>query len=187
MATVFVSHAGEDRALAIELHQWLLEEGHEVFLAHDLHDGIGVGEEWQQRLHERLRWAQVVVCLLTSAYAVSPWCTAELGGAQTRGSRILPVAAEPGVTHPLLRSVQHVDMTRDPAGARLALAEALRRVDLAARRRIRTLLVAAASAIVVFLGGGAGLVTILSASTTDSPDVRARSKNGAGSAEFSWE
>lgn len=39
----------------------------------------------------------------------------------------------------------------------------------------------------VFLGGGAALVTILSASTTDSPDVRARSKNGAGSAEFSWE
>jgi hypothetical protein len=47
--------------------------------------------------------------------------------------------------------------------------------------------VAAASTIVVFLGGGAALVAILSASPTDSPDVRARSKNGAGSAEFSWE
>lgn len=83
MATVFVSHASEDRALASELHQWLLEGGHEVFLAHDLHDGIGVGEEWEQRLHERLRWAQAV-CLLTSAYATSAWCTAELGSAQTR-------------------------------------------------------------------------------------------------------
>ena len=31
MATVFVSHASEDLALAREVHQWLIDAGHEVF------------------------------------------------------------------------------------------------------------------------------------------------------------
>ena len=51
----------------------------------DLSDGLVVGEEWGQRLHERLRWADAVVCLLTSAYLASVWCTAELATAQNRG------------------------------------------------------------------------------------------------------
>jgi hypothetical protein len=61
VARVFLSHASEDRALAAELHEWLGLEGHEVFLAEDLQDGIAVGEEWQQRLHEQLRWADAVI------------------------------------------------------------------------------------------------------------------------------
>jgi hypothetical protein len=99
VARVFVSHAGEDLALAGEVHRWLVEDGHEAFLDQDLHDGLVVGEEWEQRLHERLRWADAVVCLLTSAYLTSVWCTAELVTAQNRGGRLLPVRAEPGVDH----------------------------------------------------------------------------------------
>jgi hypothetical protein len=76
VARVFVSHAGEDLALAGEVHRWLVEDGHEAFLDQDLRDGLVVGEEWEQRLHERLRWADAVVCLLTSAYLASVWCTA---------------------------------------------------------------------------------------------------------------
>ena len=72
MARVFVSHASKDAALAAEVHRWLVEDGHEAFLNQDLSDGILAGEEWQQRLHERLRWADAVVCLLTSAYLASP-------------------------------------------------------------------------------------------------------------------
>ena len=96
MARVFVSHSSEDGALAGEVHRWLVDDGHEVFLDHDLRDGIVVGEEWEQRLHERLRWADAVVCVLTSAYVESAWCTAEVGIAQSRGSRLLPIRAEPG-------------------------------------------------------------------------------------------
>ena len=114
------------------MHGWLVDDGHEVFLDQDLRDGIAVGEEWEQRLHERLRWADAVVCLLTSAYVGSMWCTAEVGIAQSRGSRLLPVRAEPGVNHPLLKSVQHVDLTAERRrSARAQLAEALRRVDAA--------------------------------------------------------
>ncbi|MGH3896929.1 MAG: toll/interleukin-1 receptor domain-containing protein [Pseudonocardiaceae bacterium] len=92
-------------------------------------DGIALGEEWQQRLHERLRWADAVVCVVTSAYLASRWCTAEASISWSRGSRLLPLRAEPGVADPLLTSVQHTDYTRDPAAARAALDEALRRVD----------------------------------------------------------
>ncbi|MGH4016868.1 MAG: toll/interleukin-1 receptor domain-containing protein [Pseudonocardiaceae bacterium] len=61
MARIFVSHASEDRALAGEVHQWLIDAGHEVFLDQDLRDGIALGEQWEQRLHERLRWANAVL------------------------------------------------------------------------------------------------------------------------------
>ena len=66
MARVFVSHSSADTALADEVHRWLVADGHKVFLDQDLRDGLVVGEEWEQRLHERLRWADAVVCVLTS-------------------------------------------------------------------------------------------------------------------------
>ncbi|MGH3854167.1 MAG: toll/interleukin-1 receptor domain-containing protein [Pseudonocardiaceae bacterium] len=96
MARVFVSHASEDGECAVELHRWLVGEGHEVFLDRDLRDGIPVGEEWERRLHERLRWADAMVCVLTRAYLGSLWCSAEVGIALSRGSRVLPVRAERG-------------------------------------------------------------------------------------------
>jgi WD40 repeat protein/energy-coupling factor transporter ATP-binding protein EcfA2 len=131
VARVFVSHASQDRECAGHLHQWLVGEGHEVFLDQDLRDGIPVGEEWERRLHERLRWADAVLCVVTSAHLGSVWCTAEVGIALSRGSRVLPVRAEPGVAHPLLRSLQHADLTVDSTVARAALMEELRRVDAA--------------------------------------------------------
>jgi hypothetical protein len=131
VAKVFLSHASEDRECAGQLHQWLGGEGHEVFLDRDLRDGIPIGEEWEQRLHARLRWADAVVCVVTKAAVASLWCTAEVSIALSRGSRLLPVRAELGVDHPLLRSVQYADFAVDPPGARAALVEALRRVDAA--------------------------------------------------------
>jgi TIR domain/AAA ATPase domain len=129
VARVFVSHASEDREYAGQLHQWLVDEGHEVFLDRDLRDGIPVGDEWDKRLHERLRWADAVVCVVTSAAVASTWCAAEVAVAVSRGSRVLPVRAEPGVGHPLLRSAQYADLTQNLTEARAALVEELRRVD----------------------------------------------------------
>jgi len=131
VARVFVSHASADRGLAGELHRWLVGDGHQVYLDQDLRDGIAVGEEWDRRLHERLRWADALVCVVTSAYLVSTWCAAEVAIAASRGVRLLPVQAESGVAHPLLRSIVHADMTRDSVAARAALFEALRRIDAA--------------------------------------------------------
>ncbi|MBW0008862.1 MAG: toll/interleukin-1 receptor domain-containing protein, partial [Pseudonocardiales bacterium] len=100
MARVFISYASEDRECVGHLHQWLVDEGHEMFLDRDLRDGISVGEQWERRLHEGLRWADAVVCVVTSAYLASTWCTAEVGIALSWGSRVLPMRAEPEVVHP---------------------------------------------------------------------------------------
>lgn len=129
MARVFVSYSAKDRALAGEVRRWLDDDSHEVFLDQDPRDGIALGEQWRQRLHERLRWADAVICVVTSAYLASTWCSAEVAIAQSRGSRLLPLRAEPEVTHPLLSDLQHTDLAPDPGAARAVLAEALRRVD----------------------------------------------------------
>jgi WD40 repeat protein len=129
MARVFISHTSQDDECAAGVYRWLVGEGHEVFLDRDLRDGLRVGEQWERRLHERLRWADAVVCVLTRAYLASTWCAAEVGIALSRGSRVLPVRAEPGVMHPLLTSLQHVDLTVDSSAGRMALVEELRRVD----------------------------------------------------------
>ncbi|MGB6164794.1 MAG: toll/interleukin-1 receptor domain-containing protein [Pseudonocardiaceae bacterium] len=129
MTRVFVSHASGDREPTDEVHWWLVAAGHEVFLDQDLRDGIAVGDGWEQRLHERLRWADAVVCVVISAFVASPWCTAEVSFALSRGSRVLPVRAEPGVDHPLLASFQYADLTTDSPTARAALVQELRRVD----------------------------------------------------------
>ncbi|HSZ30087.1 MAG TPA: toll/interleukin-1 receptor domain-containing protein, partial [Pseudonocardiaceae bacterium] len=131
MAKVFVSYASKDRECAGQLHRWLVAAGHEVFLAHDLRDGIAGGDQWRLRLYEQLRWADAVVCVLTRAYVASVWCATEVAIAQSRGSRLVPILDELGVVHPLLSDVQHIDRTCNPADAYAALAEALRRVDAA--------------------------------------------------------
>jgi TIR domain len=115
MARVFVSHAGKDLELARKVHQWLIDDGHKVFLAHNLHDGITVGEDWKQRLDNELHTrADAVVCMVTSAYLASPWCAFEVSTAQALRKRLLPVQAERGVVHQLLESVQHIDLTDIP-------------------------------------------------------------------------
>ncbi|MGH3931501.1 MAG: toll/interleukin-1 receptor domain-containing protein, partial [Pseudonocardiaceae bacterium] len=78
MARVFISYAREDLARAREVRHWLVDSRHEVFLDQDAQDGIPVGEAWRQRLGERLRWADAVVCVVTSASVASSWCTAEV-------------------------------------------------------------------------------------------------------------
>jgi hypothetical protein len=134
MARVLVSHAGQDRSLAGEVFGWLVDDGHELLFDQDLRAGLAIGEPWEPRLFERLRWADAVVCLVTSAYVASVWCSAEVAIAISRGSLMLPVMAEPHLEHPLLMGIQHGDYAGNPTAARAALGEALRRVDAAGRR-----------------------------------------------------
>nr|WP_067538639.1 toll/interleukin-1 receptor domain-containing protein [Nocardia crassostreae] len=131
---MFISHSSADREWAQEIRRWLIAEGHEVFL--DLHpvDGLVVGEEWEPRLHERLRWADAVVCVITPAFLQSVWCAAELSIAKERSSRLLPVRVAKGVTHPLLKAVQHADAAADAPMAREKLTLLLRTVDVGGGR-----------------------------------------------------
>jgi TIR domain len=129
VARVFVSYASADIVLAKKVRRWLDDDRHEVFLDEDPRVGIVGGEQWRSRLYERLRWADAVVCVVTSASVASTWCTAEVSSALLWGSRLVPIVAEPGVAHPLLSDVQHIELTENSETGSVALAEALRRVD----------------------------------------------------------
>jgi hypothetical protein len=87
--SVFVSHAIADTALAAEVHRWLVDGGHEAFLDQDLADGLLVGEEWERRLRERLRWADAMVCVLLGLYRV---------GVVHRRADHRPVSGQPAAT-----------------------------------------------------------------------------------------
>lgn len=116
MTRVFVSHASDGLEPAAEVCRWLVEAGHDVFLDKDRREGIPVGEAWRQRLHERLRWADVVVCVVTSLYLTSRWCAAEVEIARSRGSWLLPLHAEPGVMTPRWSPSNTSTSTRTPRG-----------------------------------------------------------------------
>ena len=122
MARVFISYARTDAEVAGRVRGWLVDAGHEVFLDRDVDAGIRVGEDWQERLHERLRWADAVVCLVSAASVASAWCVGEVATALSRGSRVLPLQVEPGVRHPLLTRLQHEAVDRDDGDARARLA-----------------------------------------------------------------
>jgi hypothetical protein len=125
---VFLSHASADLDTAVRVHGWLTAAGHEVFLDRHRRDGVRVGDAWEARLHEELRGADAVVCIVTAAYRTSTWCTAEVAVARSRGSLLLPMRAEPDVTHPLLTALQYADLATDPTGAREHLLATLRRL-----------------------------------------------------------
>jgi len=78
VAHVFLSHSSSDTALADSVHRWLQDDGHEVFLDSNIRDGVLVGERWRKRLYDELSRIDAVGCLVTRAYVVSTWCTAEV-------------------------------------------------------------------------------------------------------------
>ncbi|MCA1709380.1 MAG: toll/interleukin-1 receptor domain-containing protein [Actinobacteria bacterium] len=103
MARIFISYAMPDRPVADEVSDWLRAAGHEPFLAHDLRDGISVGENWKRRLYRELREVDAVLGVVTSSFVASSWCSAEVGIADALGCRLMPLRVEAGVVHPLMR------------------------------------------------------------------------------------
>ncbi|NGY57369.1 toll/interleukin-1 receptor domain-containing protein [Lentzea sp. NEAU-D13] len=128
MARVFISHATPDVAIATLIRDWLGTD-HETFLEVHPEDGIQVGEAWRERLHDELRKADAVVCVVSEASIASSWCTAEVAIADALGCLLLPVQLE-GVIHPLIRHLNHIPHTT----AREHLEKALRQFDAGGRK-----------------------------------------------------
>ena len=130
MANVFISHAGADSGWAEQVHGWLKEDGHEVFLDRDRNDGVLPGEEWERLLYSQLREADAVVCVVTASYLKSVWCAAEIGAARALGTELLPVRFSPSdEIHSLLQPIHQVDASQDPAEARKRLGLRLSEID----------------------------------------------------------
>ncbi|MDQ3764789.1 MAG: TIR domain-containing protein [Actinomycetota bacterium] len=129
VAHIFISYATLDRAIADEVASWLRAAGHEPFLDHDLRDGISPGEDWKQRLYRELRRVDAVIGVVTKSFVASEWCFAELGIADARGCRLIPLRAEAGVVHPLMQGLQYVDYHADPQQARTRTLQTVRLLD----------------------------------------------------------
>ncbi len=129
VAHIFISYATPDRAIADEVSGWLRAAGHEPFLDHDLRNGISPGEDWKQRLYRELRQVDAVIGVVTKSFVASEWCFAELGIADARGCRLIPLRAEAGVVHPLMQDLQYVDYHADPQQARTRALQTVRLLD----------------------------------------------------------
>ena len=129
MARIFISYATPDRVIADEVSSWLRAAGHEPFLAHDLRDGISVGEVWKQRLYRELREVDAVIGVVTSSFMASSWCSVELGIADALGCRLIPLRAEVGVVHPLMQDLQCADYQADSQQARDQVLQAVRGLE----------------------------------------------------------
>ncbi len=103
--------------------------GHEVFLDDDPREGISLGEDWKQRLYRELHEVDAVIGVVTRSFVSSEWCFAELGIADARGCRLIPVRVEVGAVHPLMRDLQYVDYHADPAQARDRVLQTVQLLD----------------------------------------------------------
>ncbi|MGH3809425.1 MAG: toll/interleukin-1 receptor domain-containing protein [Pseudonocardiaceae bacterium] len=129
MARVFISYASADGAMADEVAGWLRAAGHVLFLDHDSRDGIGLGEDWKRRLYRELRQVDAVIGVVTKSFVASEWCFAEVGIADARGCRLIPLRAEVDVVHPLMRELHYVDYHADPQQAQERVLRAVRLVE----------------------------------------------------------
>jgi WD40 repeat protein/energy-coupling factor transporter ATP-binding protein EcfA2 len=129
MAHVFISHSHKDNVLAAEVQRWLVTEGYDVFVDFDTGEGIRPGDAWRERIHQQLRSADAMICLLTRAYVESRWCFAEVVAAQTLGARVLPVLAEPCMAHPLLTGIQSLPYEGERSRAQARLLAVLRDME----------------------------------------------------------
>ncbi|MGH3752930.1 MAG: TIR domain-containing protein [Pseudonocardiaceae bacterium] len=129
MARVFISYASADRAVADEVSGWLRAAGHAPFFDHDVRDGLSLGEDWKRRLYRELRQVEAVIGVVTASFVASKWCFAEVGIADARGCRLIPLRVEADVVHPLMGELHHVDYHADPQQARERVLRAVRLVE----------------------------------------------------------
>jgi hypothetical protein len=96
LSRIFISHSSANNAEAIALHDWLVGNGwNELFL--DLHPerGLKAGERWQEELKRAANRCELVVFLISPAWAKSKWCLAEFLLAKSLNKRIFAAIVEP--------------------------------------------------------------------------------------------
>src|ERR687885_986647 len=111
MASVFVSHSSQDRAVTERVAARLRAAGlAALFVDFDPEQGIPAGRSWERELYAQLRRTDAVIFLASEASVASRWCFAELSLARSLGRPVFPVRLQPGVVLPLLGDVQWTDL-----------------------------------------------------------------------------
>jgi hypothetical protein len=96
MARIFLSHSSENNAQAIGVNDWLIEQGwNDLFLDLDPERGLKAGQRWQEALKKAAERCEVVLFLISPAWAASKWCLAEFLLAKQIGKQIPPAGLWP--------------------------------------------------------------------------------------------
>lgn len=112
MSNIFISHSSKDNAVALEVKDWLVEQGHRsVFLDFDPADGIPSGRNWERELYTKLRECRAIIVLCSRHSMASSWCFAEIAHGKSLGKHIFPLKIAPCTIAGLLEDVQIIDMT----------------------------------------------------------------------------
>lgn len=127
MATVFISHRGDDSAEAGQLEREVTAAGHTVWL--DALE-IGLGDSIVEKINQGLEGsAYVVLCLSASGF--SDWMNREWMSALARqlngaGVKLLPVRLTGGTPPALLADIKYADLVKNWAAGMAELLKAIR-------------------------------------------------------------
>src|SRR4051794_3398229 len=123
MASVFISHSSQDRAVTERVAERLRAAGFAaLFVDFDPEHGILAGRNWERELYTQLRRSDAVVFLASEVSVASSWCLLEVGLARSLGRPVFPARLQPGVELPLLADVQWVDLNDAELGPERLLA-----------------------------------------------------------------
>jgi hypothetical protein len=116
LARIFISHSSKNNDRAIELRDWLQENGWtDIFLDLDPERGIAAGQRWKEALQEAAQSCELVIALVSPDWLASEWCRPELNTAQLLGKKIivLLIGSPPSDVPGDLRDAQYVDLIND--------------------------------------------------------------------------
>jgi hypothetical protein len=96
LSRIFLRHSTTNNADASALRDWLISCGwDDLFLDLDPEGGLKVGERWQAALKQTAERCELVIFLVSPAWAASMWCRAEFCSFKNLKKRIFGVIVEP--------------------------------------------------------------------------------------------
>jgi formylglycine-generating enzyme required for sulfatase activity len=96
VSRIFLGHSSANEAEAIGVRDWLVEQGwNDFFLDLDPERGLKAGQRWQEALKLAAERCEVVIFLISPAWAASKWCLAEFLLAKQLNKPIFGVIVEP--------------------------------------------------------------------------------------------
>lgn len=127
MAKVFISHRGNDLALATRLAKEIQAAGHLVWL--DDWE-VGIGDSVLGKMGEGIRDAKYLVLCYSTIGVESPWTAEEWESFRTRqlegqGIKLLPVKLTGGDPPAILAHLKYADLVSDWAGGMAQLLKAI--------------------------------------------------------------
>lgn len=90
----FISHINEDSQIAITIQDWLIEKlsgSVDIFVSSDKRRGLKGGDEWWDKIREKLKVADLVFLIITRRSQNRRWVYFEAGGSYFLGKRTIPL------------------------------------------------------------------------------------------------